>query len=38
MAENGFEIYATNSNLRKHSDGSLGQVDFAFVKDKGRFL
>ena len=37
MAEKGYEIYDITSYLRKPSDGSLGQVDFAFVKDKGTF-
>lgn len=37
MGGKGFEIYDITSFLRKPSDGSLGQVDFAFVKDHGRF-
>ena len=37
MGGKGFEIYDITSFLRKPSDGSLGQVDFAFVKDYGRF-
>lgn len=37
MGGKGYEIYDITSYLRKPSDGSLGQVDFAFVKDHGRF-
>ena len=37
MGERGYEIYDISSYLRKPSDGSLAQVDFAFVKDKGKF-
>jgi FkbM family methyltransferase len=37
MGEKGYEIYDITSYLRKPSDGSLGQVDFAFVKAGGIF-
>lgn len=37
MGGKGYEIYDITSYLRKPSDGALGQVDFAFVKDHGRF-
>jgi len=37
MGRKGYEIYDITSFLRKPSDGSLGQVDFAFVKSEGRF-
>jgi len=37
MGERGYEIYDITSYLRKPSDGTLGQVDFAFVKDAGVF-
>jgi FkbM family methyltransferase len=37
MGAKGYEIYDITSYLRKPSDGSLGQIDFAFVKVEGRF-
>jgi FkbM family methyltransferase len=37
MGARGYEIYDITSFLRKPSDGSLGQVDFAFVKRDGLF-
>lgn len=37
MGERGYEIYDVTSFLRKPSDGSLGQIDFAFVKRDGVF-
>lgn len=37
MGQKGYEIYDLTSFLRKPSDGSLGQLDFAFVKARGNF-
>jgi len=37
MGERGYEIYDLTSFLRKPSDGTLGQLDFAFVKIQGKF-
>ena len=37
MSERNYEIYDITSYLRKPSDGSLGQIDFAFVKADGVF-
>lgn len=37
MGERGYEIYDITSFLRKPSDGTLGQIDFAFVKREGAF-
>jgi FkbM family methyltransferase len=37
MGKMGYEIYDITSFLRKPSDGSLGQLDFAFVKEDGQF-
>lgn len=37
MGERGYEIYDVTSFLRKPSDGTLGQIDFAFVKRDGVF-
>jgi FkbM family methyltransferase len=37
MGSKGYEIYDITSFLRKPSDGSLGQIDFAFVKKEGMF-
>ena len=37
MGKRGYEIYDLTSFLRKPSDGTLGQLDFAFVKIQGKF-
>jgi len=37
MGERGYEIYDITSFLRKPSDGTLGQIDFAFVRSDGAF-
>ncbi len=37
MGERGYEIYDITSFLRKPSDGTLGQIDFAFVQKDGEF-
>ena len=38
MGTKGYEIYDLTSFLRKPSDGSLGQIDFAFAKKQGIFF
>jgi FkbM family methyltransferase len=37
MSDRGYEIYDITEYLRRPHDGSLGHVDFAFVKAKGMF-
>ena len=37
MADRGYELYDITEFLRRPYDGALGQIDLAFVKDRGMF-